>query len=109
MTDGNCGADIGNYFHRNGRISIVAHTTADQDPSRRIYSMGIDIANPEAAQFARNLYTEFGAFFRALGCASFDIGGDEWLGWGDDGSTDISVPKWYNLDHWQDYHLPAVP
>lgn len=93
--------DIGNYFHKDGQVSIVAQTPPNADPDARVYSMGIDIANPLATAFVHDLYTEFGTFFRALGCTAFDIGGDELLGWGDDGSIDPTVPKWSNLDHWQ--------
>ena len=101
----NIGRDIGNYYHKDGKISIVAPTVMSPDGERIPYSRGIDISNPEAVEFARKLYTEYGIFFRELGCTSFDICGDELLGWGDIGSIDTSVPKWQNLDHWKEYAI----
>ena len=99
----NCGINIGNFFHKNGKVSIVPYTTPDIPPSEATESLGIDISNPYAIEFAKNLYEEYGLFFRELGCKSFDIGGDELLGWGDDASIDASVPKWHNLEHWEAY------
>jgi len=97
------GKDIGNYFHKNGQTAVVAHTSMKGDPNQIIYSRGIDIANPDAIEFVKGIYTEYGTFFRELGCTSFDIGGDELLGWGDEGSIDKDVPKWHNLEHWEKY------
>ena len=65
------------------------------------YSRGIDISNPEAVKFAKALYREYGQFFRELGCRSFDIGGDELLGFGE--TIDDSLSKWRNLEHWDEY------
>ncbi len=96
------GVDIGNYFHKNGKVAVVQSRGENDEGAQELYSRGIDISNPEAVEFARNLYTEYGLFFRELGCKSFDIGGDELLGWGNDDSIDKSVPKWCNLDHWQE-------
>lgn len=98
-----CGIDIGNYFTKNGIRQVVAHTSLTNDTSQTIYSRGIDISNPIAREFAKNLYTEYGKFFRELGCDSFDIGGDELLGWGDIGLIDKNTTKWCNLDHWKEY------
>ncbi len=50
--------------------------------------------------FAKNLYAEYAAFFKELGCTKFDIGGDELLGWG---ASLASVSKWNQLDHWKKY------
>ena len=91
--------DISNYFHKDGKTTIVSGSSIGKEPSATSYSRGIDIANPEAVAFAKALYTEYGKFFRELGCKSFDMGGDELLGFGD--SVDNSVPKWYNLEHWE--------
>ena len=55
----------------------------------------------EAVAFAKSLYEEYGRFFSSLGCDTFDIGGDELLGFGE--SIDDSVSKWNNLDHWRDH------
>ncbi|MBQ8371602.1 MAG: family 20 glycosylhydrolase [Clostridia bacterium] len=99
----NCGSDIGNYFHKHGKVAIVQAAGEREESSFALYSSCLDVSNPEAIRFARDLYTEYGEFFRELGCRSFDIGGDELLGWGDAGSIDKSVPKWSNLDHWQEY------
>lgn len=96
----NCGIDIGNYFHKNGKASIVPHMTPDVPLSETTESLGIDISNPHAVEFAMNLYEEYGRFFFELGCTSFDIGGDELLGWGDDALIDKDVSKWHNLEHW---------
>lgn len=93
------GTDIGNYFHKNGKTSIVSGSSKYNESAQTSYSRGIDLANPEAVTFAKNLYREYGEFFRALGCTAFDIGGDELLGFGE--TVDDSYSKWNNLDHWQ--------
>ena len=98
-----CGRDIGASYQKNGMVMTVSHTTTDNDPEVSKWSKCIDISNPEAIEFAKNLYIEYGLFFHALGCTSFDIGGDELLGWGDEGSIDKAVPKWQNLEHWEMY------
>ena len=95
------GTDIGNYFHKDGKVSIVHGSSANKEPEQLNYSRGIDITNPEAVAFARTLYTEYGRFFADLGCDTFDIGGDELLGFGE--TVDDSVSKWNNLDHWRDH------
>ena len=95
------GTDISNYFHKDGRTAIVSGSSIYKEPSATSYSRGIDISNPEAVAFAKDLYTEYGYFFRELGCTSFDMGGDELLGFGD--SVDNTVPKWHNLEHWESY------
>lgn len=101
--DLNCGSDIGNYYHKHGKVALVQAAGEQKESSFSLYSSCLDISNPEAVEFAKSLYTEYGIFFRELGCTSFDIGGDELLGWGNEGSIDKSVPKWYNLDHWQEH------
>ena len=93
--------DISNYFHKGGKTHVVSGSSIHKEESATSYSRGIDIANPEAVAFAKELYTEYGIFFRDLGCKSFDMGGDELLGFGD--SVDNSVPKWQNLEHWEEY------
>ncbi len=98
-----CGSDIGNYFHKNGKVAIIQAAGEREESSFALYSSCLDVSNPETLEFVKSLYTEYGTFFRELGCTSFDIGGDELLGWGDAGSIDKSVPKWSNLDHWQEY------
>lgn len=95
------GADISNYFHKDGKSTVVSGSSIHKEVSATSYSRGIDISNEEAVAFAKELYTEYGVFFRELGCKSFDMGGDELLGFGD--SVDNSVPKWYNLEHWERY------
>ena len=97
------GVDIGNYFHKHGKVALIRSAGENSEGESSGYSRGIDISNPEAVAFVKDLYREYGAFFRELGCTSFDIGGDELLGWGDEGSIDKSVPKWCNLDHWQEH------
>lgn len=91
------GTDIGNYFHYNGKTSIV------QGSRNTKYSRGIDISNAEAVTFIHNLITEYGNLFRELGCTKFDIGGDELLGWGT--AVTSSVSKWKQLDHWKQYAI----
>ena len=95
------GKDISNYFHKNGRISIVQGSSIFKESAQLSYSRGIDITNPEAVAFAKSLYREYGEFFLQLGCTSFNICADELLGFGE--SIDDSVSKWQNLDHWDDY------
>ena len=95
------GADISNYFHKNGKKAIVQGSSIKKEPAQYTFSRGIDITNPEAVKFARDLYEEYGRFFYSLGCRKFDIGGDELLGFGE--TIDDSLSKWQNLDHWEDY------
>lgn len=95
----NC--DIGNYFHKNGKVSIVHGSSMLGEKEQLDYSRGIDITNPQAIEFAKNLYAEYGKFFLDLGCDTFDIGGDELLGFGE--TIDDSYSKWNNLDHWQQH------
>ena len=95
------GSNISNYFHKDGKVSIVHGTSKKKEEAQLAYSRGIDISNPEAVDFAKNLYAEYGCFFRSLGCTTFDIGGDELLGFGD--TIDESLSKWQNLDHWEAY------
>lgn len=97
------GVDIGNYFHKNGQKSIVQGSSILKETAQTGYSRGIDIANEEAVRFARSLYTEYGRFFRNLGCTKFDLGGDELLGFGE--TIDDTCSKWNNLDHWQAYAI----
>ena len=92
------GTDIGNYYHYNGRTAIVQGS--GPETAQKNYSRGIDISNTEAVTFAKNLYAEYAAFFKELGCTKFDIGGDELLGWG---TSLASVSKWKQLDHWKTY------
>ena len=95
------GTDIGNYFHKNGKISIVQGSSKLNQWEQFTHSRGIDITNPQAVAFAKSLYLEYGKFFRELGCTKFDIGGDELLGFGE--TIDETLSKWQNLDHWQAY------
>lgn len=90
--------DIGNYYHYNGKTAIVQGS--GPEAAQKNYSRGIDISNTEAVTFAKNLYAEYAAFFKELGCTKFDIGGDELLGWGE---SPASVSKWKQLDHWKTY------
>lgn len=92
------GTDIGNYYHYNGKKAIVQGS--GPEAAQKNYSRGIDISNTEAVTFAKNLYAEYAAFFKELGCTKFDIGGDELLGWG---ASLASVSKWRQLDHWKTY------
>ena len=99
------GSDISNYFHKNGIKSIVRGSSINKEPEQYNFSRGIDISNPKAVEFARNLYDEYGRFFYSLGCRKFDIGGDELLGYGE--TIDDTLSKWQNLDHW-DAHAKAL-
>ena len=90
--------DIGNYFHKNRKVSIVQGSSLTGEDAQKRFSRGIDIANPEAVSFARALLTEYGELFRSLGAKSFDIGGDELLGFGE--SIDSTLSKWQSLEHW---------
>ena len=89
------GTNIANYYHYNGKVSIV------QGSRNTAFSRGIDISNEIAVAFTRSLLMEYGALFASLGCTKFDIGGDELLGWG--ASIDAAVPRWQQLDHWKQY------
>lgn len=93
------GTDIANYFHKGDRISIVQGSSINKERAQLDYSRGIDISNPTAVAFVKSLLHEYGQFFRELGCTSFDIGGDELLGFGE--TIDDSVSKWQNLEHWE--------
>lgn len=95
------GSNISNYFHKDGKVAIVQGSSVLKEESQLSYSRGIDISNPEAVAFAKSLYEEYGKFFRELGCKSFNIGGDELLGFGE--TIDDSLSKWRNLDHWDLY------
>ena len=90
--------DIGNYFHKNGKVSVVQGSSLTGEDAQKRFSRGIDIANPEAVSFARSLLTEYGELFYSLGAKSFDIGGDELLGFGE--SIDSTLSKWQSLEHW---------
>lgn len=92
------GTDIGNYYHYNGKTAIVQGS--GPEAAQKNYSRGIDISNTKAVTFAKNLYAEYAAFFKELGCTKFDIGGDELLGWG---TSLADVSKWKQLDHWKTY------
>jgi hexosaminidase len=92
------GKDIGNYFIKNGSRHIVSGSSTVKENAALSASRGIDIANPEAVEFAKSLYREYGEFFKKLGCKKFDIGGDELLGWG--ALADPAYPKWQNLESW---------
>ena len=96
--NGHYGKDIGNYFIKNGSRHIVSGSSTVKENAALSASRGIDIANPEAVEFAKSLYREYGEFFRELGCKKFDIGGDELLGWG--AIADPAYPKWQNLEVW---------
>ena len=91
--------DIGNYFHKNGKRSIVQGSSIPNEEAQKRFSRGIDISNPEAVKFSQALLLEYGELFRSLGAKSFDIGGDELLGFGE--SIDDSYSKWQSLDHWK--------
>ena len=93
------GTDIGNYFHKDGKRSIVQGSSIPNEDAQKRFSRGIDISNPEAVEFVRALLIEYGELFRSLGSVSFDIGGDELLGFGE--NIDDSYSKWQCLDHWQ--------
>ena len=97
------GSNISNYFHKNGRTAIVQGSSVRKDPAQTSYSRGIDITNEEALRFVKSLYTEFGQFFLSLGCTTFDIGGDEVLGFGE--NIDETHYKWLNLENWRDYAI----
>lgn len=95
------GTNIGNYYHYNGKTAIVQGS--GPDAAQKNYSRGIDISNTEAVTFAKNLYAEYAAFFKELGCTKFDIGGDELLGWGAAVVSTSTASRWKQLDHWKTY------
>ena len=91
--------DIGNYFHKGGKISIVQGSSIPNEAAQKRFSRGIDISNSEAVKFAHSLLIEYGELFSSLGCTNFDIGGDELLGFGE--NIDDSYSKWQSLEHWE--------
>lgn len=91
------GIDIGNYFHYNGQTLRVGGYDGTNP-----YSRGIDIVNPIAVQYQRNLLLEHAKMFYRLGCRQFDIGGDELLGWGETIVPTGTASRWKQLDHWKD-------
>lgn len=93
------GSEIGNYFHYDGKTSIV------QGSRNKNYSRGIDISNEVAVAFTRSLITEYAELFRSLGCTKFDIGGDELLGWGSAVVSTSKASRWQQLDHWKEYAI----
>ena len=93
--------DIGNYFHKDGKIAIVQGSSIPNEDAQKRYSRGIDISNSTAVSFAHELLLEYGELFRSLGCTSFDIGGDELLGFGE--SIDNTYTKWQSLEHWESF------
>ena len=92
-------SDIGNSFHKDGKVSIVQGSSLPGESAQTRFSRGIDISNPEAVKFVRALLCEYGELFSSLGCKSFDIGGDELLGFGE--NIDDSYSKWQSLEHWE--------
>lgn len=91
------GSEIGNYYHYNGKTSIV------QGSRNTAYSRGIDISNEVAVAFTKSLIQEYGMLFANLGCTAFDIGGDELLGWGTAAVSTSTASRWKQLDHWKEY------
>ncbi|MBQ9082676.1 MAG: family 20 glycosylhydrolase [Clostridia bacterium] len=91
------GSEIGNYFHYNGKTSIV------KGSGNANYSRGIDISNEVAVAFTKSLVEEYATLFRELGCTKFDIGGDELLGWGSAIVSTSTASRWQQLDHWKEY------
>lgn len=91
------GSEIGNYYHYNGKTSIV------QGSRNTAYSRGIDISNEVAVAFTKSLIQEYGNLFADLGCTAFDIGGDELLGWGTAVVSTSTASRWKQLDHWKEY------
>ena len=95
------GSEIGNYYHYDGKTAVVQGSSVSKDSYALNTSRGIDISNEVAVAFTKSLIEEYAILFHDLGCTSFDIGGDELLGWGS--SVNSSVSKWKQLDHWKDY------
>lgn len=97
------GSQIGNYYHYNGQTAVVQGSSVPKDTYALNTSRGIDISNEVATAFTKSLIEEYAKLFHNLGCTTFDIGGDELLGWGS--SVDSSVSKWKQLDHWKAYAI----
>lgn len=91
------GSEIGNYYHYNGKTSIVTGSRNTE------YSRGIDISNEVAVAFTKSLVEEYAKLFAELGCTKFDIGGDELLGWGSAIVSTSTASRWQQLDHWKEY------
>lgn len=95
----NAGSEIGNYFHYNGKTTIVKGSRNTN------YSRGIDISNEVAVAFTKSLIEEYATLFHNLGCTQFDIGGDELLGWGSAVVSTSQASRWQQLDHWKAYAI----
>ena len=54
------GVDIGDYFHKHGKVALVQSSGERCETAQKMFSRGIDISNPEAFAFAKELYTEYG-------------------------------------------------
>jgi len=68
--------------------------------------LGIDLSNKTARAFASALVDEYAGFFKKQGCAKFNLGGDELLGWNKislGGKTFDDRTKWNALQHWDNY------
>ena len=88
---------IGNYFSYNGSTTLVKGSrNAD-------YSRGIDISNTIATAFTKSLIEEYAELFYSIGSRTFDIGGDELLGWGSAVVSTSTATRWQQLDHWKTY------
>lgn len=83
--------------------TIVVNPNVDWEGMIASVPVGFDFSNTEAVLFTKSLITEYAQFFYNLGCRSFDMGGDELLGYGSAITT--SVPKWQQLDHWKEYAI----
>lgn len=95
------GYEIGNYYHYNEQTAVVQGSSVSKDTYALNTSRCIDISDEVAVAFTKSLIEEYAQLFHDLGCTTFDIGGDELLGWGS--SVDSNVSKWKQLTHWEDY------
>ena len=97
------GDEIGNYYHYNNQTAVVQGSSVSKDTYALNTSRGIDISDEVAVAFTKSLIEEYAKLFHDLGCTTFDIGGDELLGWGS--SVDSNVSRWKQLDHWKEYAI----
>ena len=88
---------IDNYFSYKGSTTLVKGSrNAD-------YSRGIDISNTIATAFTKSLIEEYAELFYSIGSRTFDIGGDELLGWGTAVVSTSTATRWQQLNHWKTY------
>lgn len=84
---------IGSYFTLDGEVTRIKGTNNTN------FSRGIDLANEVGVAFIHSVLDSYARLFRQCGCTEIDIGGDEFLGYGEAIKDTAVVPKWRQLAH----------